>query len=330
MRGQLLDKKSYQYYAEARTIEELITRMRNSKYGETISKISRPYNSEKIEMSLRGRQAELHYLLNNAVGGSDLLLTYYLKFILKNLKIILKGKALGKSQEEIESHINLQAEKLLRRRDLVIKALVSKDIEEAASNLKIVNYENEITKAVSLYNETKVLSVFDIYLDKTLYQHLAHAIKGSADIDVLSLFGMDLDFYNIMSILRGRFWNFSVEQIQDFVVPHTSSTSIELLARMTTSDTIKSAINELNSTRYKGIIPVEENEIEIINKFERSFELYIFQAILREFAKMFNFSTVVAISRLFDYEVRNLSSIAYAVEQGIPVETTLSKLIISE
>ena len=48
------------------------------------------------------------------------------------------------------------------------------------------------------------------------------------------------------------------------------------------------------------------------------------------FSKMFSFATVVGISKLIGYEVRNIGAIAFAVEQKIPVETTMSKLIIRE
>ena len=48
------------------------------------------------------------------------------------------------------------------------------------------------------------------------------------------------------------------------------------------------------------------------------------------FSKMFSFATVIGISKLIGYEVRNISATAFAVEQKIPVETTMSKLIINE
>jgi V/A-type H+-transporting ATPase subunit C len=50
----------------------------------------------------------------------------------------------------------------------------------------------------------------------------------------------------------------------------------------------------------------------------------------REFVRVFSFSTVVAITRLIEYEVRNLSSIAFAVEQKIPTDVVMSKLILKE
>jgi len=70
-----------------------------------------------------------------------------MKFIISNLKLILKGKVLGKSQEEIETHINLHAEELIKQRDIIIKALVSKDLEETVASLNSVQFGEEISKA---------------------------------------------------------------------------------------------------------------------------------------------------------------------------------------
>jgi V/A-type H+-transporting ATPase subunit C len=99
---------------------------------------------------------------------------------------------------------------------------------------------------------------------------------------------------------------------------------------MISADSIKVALNELVSTPYKDIIPQQENPIDAISQFENSFERLIHDAMQREFVRVFSFSTVVAITRLIEYEVRNLSSIAFAVEQKIPVDVMMSKLILKE
>lgn len=86
----------------------------------------------------------------------------------------------------------------------------------------------------------------------------------------------------------------------------------------------------MSNTRYKNLIPESENELDAVAEFERKFELEIYQAALRSFTKMFNFVTIIGITKLTAYEVRNLAAIAYAVEQKIPTETTMSKLILEE
>ena len=326
-RGKLLKKSDFQTLAESRDLDELMTRIKNTIYGDSISEVQKPYTSQGIESALRSHLADTHYSIAKTSGNSGVLDAYYMKFIVSNLKSILKGKALGKPQEEIETHVNLHAEELIKQRDVVIKALVSKDLEEAVASLNSVQFGEEIAKAAALYSERKNVQIFDTYFDKILIQYLAGAMKNYADKDATKLVGMDVDFYNILSVIRGKFWGLKEEQIQDLIVAQTP-TAKELLGRMIAAATIKDAFNELSNTKYKTLIPQTENELDAIAEFERAFEMAIYQTAIRSFTKMFSFATIVGITKLTAFEVRNLAAIAFAVEQKIPTEITMSKLIL--
>ena len=324
-RGKLLKKEDFQTLAESRDLDELLTRIKNTVYGESVSEVEKPYTSHGIESALRSHLADVHYSISKTAGGG-VLDAYYLKFIIANLKQILKGKALGKSQEEIESHVNLHAEELIKQRDIVIKALVAKDLEETVANLNQTEFGEDIAKAAALYADKKNLQIFDTYFDKILISRLVKALR-SGDNSASKLVAMDIDFYNILSVIRGKFWGLDEQQIQDLLVVQ-SPTAKELLARMISAGSIRDAFNELSSTRYKDFIPQVENELDAIAEFERAFELAIYRASLNSFTKMFSLVTTVGITKLTAYEVRNLAAIAYAVEQKIPTETTMSKLIL--
>lgn len=328
-RGKLLKKADFQTLAESRDLEELMTRIKNTLYGDSVSDLQKPYTSQGIESALRSHLADVHYSIAKTSGNSGVLDAYYMKFIVSNLKSILKGKVLGKPQEEIETHINLHAEELIKQRDIVVKALVAKDLEEAVASLNSVQFGEEIAKAATLYNEKKNIQIFDTYFDKILFQYLAGAMKNYSDKDATKLVGMDIDFYNILSVIRGKFWGLQEEQIQDLIIP-TSPPARELLTRMMAATTVRDAFNELASTKYKNLIPQVENELDAIAEFERAFEMAIYQSALRSFTKMFSFATIIGITKLTAFEVRNLAAIAYAVEQKIPTETTMSKLILEE
>ncbi len=329
-RGRLLAKAELQTLAESRDLDELITRIKNTRYVNAVSKISRPATAAKIESALRSELADIHYSIAKTAGWSDVLDAYYLKFIISNMKVILKGKALGKSQEELEPHINLHAEELINQRDVVIKALISKDLEEAVASLGTTDFGEEITKAVALYNDRKNVQVFDVFLDKVLYQQLGRAMRNSRDRDLIRLVGMDIDFYNILSILRGKFWGLDEDQVQNLIVTHTPSIPRDLLGKLISSDSVKSVMDEVALTRYRNLVPQTDDAIEAISQFERSFEMAMYRAVNRSFTKMFNFSTIVGITKLTWYEVRNISAIAFAVEQKIAPQTTMSRLIVEQ
>ncbi len=329
-RGKLLTGSDLQTLAESRNLEELITRIKNTIYSDAVAKLAKPYSSQQIENALRSRLADVQYGIAKTAGDSAILDAYYLKHIISNLKLILKGKVLGKTQEEIEPLLNLHAEELIKQRDVIIKALVSKDLEETVASLNSVSMGEDVAKAVAIYNEKNSLQIFDTYFDKILYGHLGRAIRSSKDRDVIKLVGMDIDFYNILSTIRGKFWGLDEQQIQDLIVTTTPSAPMELLSRMMGAASVRDAFGELATTRYKEIIPQTENELDALAEFERAFEMKIYRAANRSFSKMFSFATIIAITKLNSYEVRNLAAVAFAVEQGIAAETTMSKLIIKE
>ena len=325
-RGKLLKRSDFQTLAESRDLEELMTRIKNTVYGDAVSDVQKPYTSQNIESAFRSKLADIHYSIAKTSGNSGVLDAYYMKFIVSNLKLILKGKILNKSQEELETHINLHAEELIKQRDVVIKALVAKDFEESVASLNSAKFAEEIAKAAALYNEKKNIQIFDTYFDKILFTRLVKALK-SGGIDAGKIIGMDIDFYNILSVIRGKFWGLDDAQIQDLIIVQCPVAK-DLLTRMMSAGTIKDAFNELSNTKYKNLIPSVENELDAISEFERAFELAIYQASLNSFTKMFSFATTIGITKLTAFEVRNLAAIAYAVEQKIPTETTMSKLIL--
>jgi len=326
-RGKLLKKEDFQTLAESRDLDELMIRIKNTVYADAVAEVEKPYTSQNIESALRSYLADIHYGISKTAGGG-ILDAYYLKFIISNLKQILKGKVLGKSQEEIETHINLHAEELIKQRDIVIKALVAKDLEETVANLNQTEFGEDIAKAAALYADKKSLQIFDTYFDKILMSRLVKALK-SGDIDASKLVSMDIDFYNILSVIRGKFWGLDEQQIQDLIIIQSPAAK-ELLLRMMSVGTIRDAFNELSNTKYRDLIPQSENELDSIAEFERSFELAIYQSSLNSFTKMFSLATTVGITKLTAFEVRNLAAIGYAVEQKIPTETTMSKLILEK
>lgn len=326
-RGRLLPKSIIQTLAESRDLDELVTRIKNTKYADGVSKITKPYTAEKIESALRNHLADIHFSIAKT-AGNPVLDAYYTRFLIWNLKLILKGKILNKSQSEIEPYLNLHAEELIKKRDIILKALVARDLEETVTNLNSTEFGEDIAKAVALYNDKKNIQIFDTYFDKIIIQQIGSALRVSGDKDVSRIVGMEIDFYNLLSVLRGKFWGLDEQQIHDLIVSHTSSAPKDLLGRMIAAPSVREAFNELTNTRYKDLMPQSENAIDAIAEFERKFEIAMYKTAINTFTRMFSAATSVGITKLTSYEVRNIAAIAFAVEQKISPQTTMSKLIV--
>ena len=335
-RGQLLTRQDFQSLAEARDLDEMVTRLRSAsaEYAAALADVPKPYTAQGIEAALRGRLAEVHHSISKASGGSKVLRAYYMKFPIWNLKLILKGKILGKAQDEIEPLLNLRAEELIKQRDIVLKALVSKDLEEAVSGLAATAYGAEVARAAALYAERGNMQVFDTYFDKVWVEQLSSGLRTSGERDMAKLVGMTIDFYNLMSVLRGKFWGLDEQAINDLVVAPTASAPRELLDSMLSAATVRDALGELAgapSSPYREMASVQaDSEMDAVSAFERAFEAAVHARARASFTRMFSPATSVGITILTAFEVRNLASVAFAVEQGIPPQEAVPKLVLEE
>lgn len=324
-KGKLLSRADLQTLAESRDIEELITRIKNTPYAQAVADIAKPYTAGGIELVLGARYAELNRMMERSSGDKAVLGAYYNLLVAWNLKMILKSKIMKKPQSEIEPRLNMRAAELIRERDILVNALTASSFEEAVASLKGSRFGEQIAKAAELYNETGNMQVIDTYFDKIVYESLAKAARTTKDSKLIMA---DVDAYNILAVLRGKLWGLDETAILDMTASSTPSAPRSLLERMANAATVRDALSELSSTKYGSLVPQTENELDAVAELERALEMGLYEMSNRAFTKMFSFSTIVAITKLVGYETRNIASIAYAVEQKIPAETTMAKIIV--
>jgi V/A-type H+/Na+-transporting ATPase subunit C len=329
MKGRMLSMNELQTLAEARDIEELVTRMKNTVYLDALSKLTKPFTAEKIEGALRENLVNNHVKMVNIAGGSGVLNAYFVKYITWNLKLILKGKALGKSYEELLPKINLRAEELVGRRDTVVKALVAKNLEEAVAALAGSEFGEDAAKAAAAYKDKGDLRLFDIYIDHVFYRDLGRALTiESQSPEVKNIVAVDIDSYNILAVLRGKYWNLSQPDIDDLIVTTTSKVPRDTLQKMINIERVSEAITELGNTVYKDIIPQSAtDDINAIMQLEASFEALQLKKVVSSFRTMFSVGIMVGALKLMMVEVRNLAAIASGVEQKVPTESIMANII---
>jgi V/A-type H+-transporting ATPase subunit C len=315
--------------AESRDIEELVTRMKNTVYLDALAKLTRPFTAEKVEGALREYLVNQHAKMVNIANGSAILNAYFVRHITWNLKIILKGKAMGRTYEELLPKINLRAEELVGRRDLVVKALVAKDFDEAVNSLAGSEFGEDAKKAAQSYKEKGDVRVFDTYLDHAFYKSLDRAVVFESKLqDAQKLVGIDIDAYNVLAVLRGKYWGLSPVDVADLIVTTTTKVSKDMLQKMINTEKIQEAIGELAATTYKDLIPRSAaNDIDAIMQLEAGFEKEALKRIMNSFRTVFTIANLLASLKLMGYEIRNLAAIAAGVEQKIPADKIMASFV---
>ena len=332
LRGRMLSRTELQTLAESRDIEELVTRMKNTVYLDALARLTKPYTAETLEGALREHLVNQHAKIVNIANGSAILNAYFLKYIILNLKIILKGKAMNKTYDELLPKVNMRAEELVGRRDLVVKALVAKDFDEAVNSLAGSEFGEDARKAAQAYKEKGDIRVFDTYLDHAFYKSLDRAVAFESKLqDTQKLIGIDIDSYNILSVLRGKFWGLSPNEVHELIVTTTSKVPKDVLQRMINTEKIQEAISELSGTIYKELIPRNAaNDIDAIMQLESAFQKESLRRIMNSYRTVFTVGNLLASIKLMAYEIRNLGAIAAGVEQKIMADKIIASLARAE
>jgi V/A-type H+-transporting ATPase subunit C len=329
-RGTMLSKHDLESFSDSKTLEEFVTRLKNTSYVDSLSKIQQPITSEKIEIALREDLFNFHSSMAKIAKG-DLVNAYYKKYILWNLKIILKSKALGKTYDDIFPHINMQAEELIGRRDIIIKALVAKDLDETVSALQTSEFGNEISSAAQLYKENNNIQIFELYLDKIYYKGLVSAFANiGKPADLQPLVSLDLDYYNVLSTIRAKYWKLPEEHIKSLRIATTSRVNEDVLNKMIHADSVKQAIAEFSKTVYKDIVLNQGNESDnaIISQIESSFEELIHRKSMALYGRMFSYAPMTAAIKLKMTEIKNLVAIAFGIEQKMDPKNIIDRLLL--
>ena len=151
-RGGILDSSTIVSLTESSDLDELVTRLKATAYDTSVSRLDAPYSARKIEKACYEHVSDIHSNLMKTSPGGELLAAYYLKHIARNLKIILKGKALGKLDSDMEDYVDLYTEELIGRRDLLVKVMTADNLQDSVDALSGSEFSKDITTALKIYN----------------------------------------------------------------------------------------------------------------------------------------------------------------------------------
>lgn len=327
IRGTLLPRNTIETLAESRSLEELLNRLKATPYSDAVTRVQPPYSARKLELAFRERLADAQLLLSKSSHNRALLEDYYLRNIAWNLKSALKSKALHKTYEESMQYIDLYAEELIGRRELVAKILTAKDIQEAAALLVDSEFGKDVARAAAAFQRDHEVRVFDLFVDHALNQMIASALEDGKPEGAERLVAIDIDSYNVLSLLRAKLWKLSAPETNSLIVTPTFGVGLSTLQKIALTESVPEAVSLLSESHYAVQVPSGTGDQEMINKLEERFTELGFQAAKRAFVwNAFQLGATVALIKLMEFEVRNLAAIAFGVEAGVPSKNVLPSL----
>ncbi len=320
-KGYLLPREILEGLLEQKTIEDALEILKASDYKKEILEVQQPYELIKIEQALTKNMIRHMFELIQTSLYSEILLAYFQKFVIHNLKLVLKGKALGKKYSELYDSLVLDAEAYLGRRDIIIKALEIPTLEEAVVQLSKYSFGKEITLAYNAYKENKKLGVFDIVLDKAWINVLIDTFtKANMKVKEVTkdLIGVEVDSYNILSILRAKYLGFDTAFQKELITKKTFLISPDILSNLILTESLESCFRILKTTYYKFLISEEMKSEEDIEKLERNFQRYLFNIAKSKAIKTpLTMGETLAYIKLKEAEIHNIMTILFGIENGI-------------
>ena len=335
LRGSLLDAPTIQKLAESTSLDELVNRLRSTPYADNLSSLSSPFNARRIELSLRERLAVVHHSITQGAGRYGILQLYYLKNIAWDLKLAMKARALGRSYEETVEYLDMKAEELVGRRDLLVKVLSAKDVNEAVTMLSGSEFHSDLEKALARYASKGEIRFFDIYIDHAVLSAISKEYSlnsklysaKSADANGISdLVALDIDSYNVLSVLRSKLWGLSEGEVQELIIAPGRRVQLPALTSMAAADSIADSVKSIESS-YRFQLQGAQSDEELIDLVEDGFEKKMKETASLAFVwQRLGPGTVLAIVKLLEFEVSNLAAVAIGVEAGIDPKKILSRL----
>jgi len=335
LRGSLLDSATVTKLAEATSMDELVNRLRSTPYANALSGLSPPFNARRIELALRERLAVVHHSITQGAGRYGILELYYLKNIAWDLKLALKARALGRSYEETLEYLDMKAEELVGRRDLIIKVLSARDISEAVTMLSGTEFFADVEKALASYASKGEIRFFDVYIDHAVLSAISkeyslnprlYAAK-SADVNgVRDIVALDVDSYNVLSVLRAKLWGLSEADVQELIVTPARRVQHSTLMSMAGADSVSEGVKLIEQS-YRFQLQGAQNDEELIDLVEDGFANQLRETSTLAFVwQGLSPGTILALIKLLEFEVSNLSAIAIGVEASMDPKKIISKL----
>lgn len=321
LKTHLIKHEDFDAMIKAKGLKEVIEILLKTEYADQISMIpEKNLDASTLEKIFLKKLVERAYFILKASPQKirDLLVEYYRRFEVENIKRILRSKHVDEPIEE-GSLIPLEREYSTVNFPALLAA---KDVQEVADLLRETIYSSILEK-LELYHNYKTPMILEAYLDNLYYGRLWEKLdKTVSDKDVRQFFTIEIDFRNLLLVLGMKIREVDASFIEENIISVGDGVSKRKLSSL-----IKAKIEEapqiIPNVQYKKIL-IET--IELFNKnlfaeLEIMFNSYKYEIVSKAFLRrQFDIGYVFLYIYFCESEAKNLVAISLCKELGMSEE----------
>jgi V/A-type H+-transporting ATPase subunit C len=337
-RGSLLSRAFLEELANSRSVDEMAAKLKATAYGEQLTSVAGGMSARRLESMLRSSLSVFNYELIKYYKKPGFLQGYFERNLSWNLKVAVKGKAMGLSYEDLSDVIVLRAEELAGRRDLIVRILSAANLEQVVALLSDSDVKPFLAQAMAAYRQSRDVSVFDLYIDRYTLGKLVEAfapkkgrlrrLYGKPNAVVKALVAADVDSFDILAVLRSKWLELPESKARELLITPSFFIEPEILERMLSANTVQAAAAALSHSVYRKMVPATAAPEGLIGGIEEAFYKKALITAKRTFSSQpMSEPILLGALKAKEVEVRNLSTIAFGLEVGLQPSAIIAKLI---
>jgi len=226
----------------------------------------------------------------------------------------------------------LYPETLLAIRDRALRAASAKDMAEAVKELVKTELSSLVSSAVAVWESKRDFSAIDAVVDKMYVEGLLMAFKKtprSARKYLRPFVSMDVDTYALTTALRSRGWRLTLPQAKEFLPSQTINVKMSDVENLLTAEDVKAVFQQIQLMDYMRKVSVEDELYKTALSIEESARNAKIRYSAESFYKTpYQQSVLAAFLVLKEVEVRNLSTIAKNIEEGVVDPAAIARLLV--
>lgn len=322
LEGKLLTDEQYSKLITCKNYKDAISYLKDETFYHNVLS---GYNADIIHRGDLEKILKKDYVKNFEKLGhyfngvyKDVFKTLFMKLEVEDLKVILRGKYIKKSNDELKSLMLAEGKLNNFDYDSIINA---KDIESAIQNLKDTLYYKHLAPLVSSIKDEGLFRI-ETSLDFIYFSFLRKCLNkiDKEDREILhKIIGTESDLLNIQWVFRGKFYyKLNPEELLNYTIYDSYKLKREELKKLSYAHDSNEFNEIIKKLPYKDVFDEDKNSEYLVERQMLLFLRNMFDGFKRE--GNMNISCVVAYLELQYLEIRNVISIVENIRYGIGAE----------